>query len=115
MDRPLHPTSKNRTRLWLLMPLLLALAQHGAWLHELSHATYAAAPHEVTVRQAQTSFENGVCPTCQSFGQLSSALATSLGALPAAPAQFCPCSAPQYSQPHAQPPAPRNRGPPRLA
>jgi hypothetical protein len=115
VDRPLHPTRKIRTRLWLLMPLLLALAQHGAWLHELSHASYAAAPHRVTVQQAQIPLENGVCPGCQSFGQLSSALASSTSDLPAALAQFCPCSEPQYSQPRAQPPAPRNRGPPNLS
>jgi hypothetical protein len=114
MDRPLHPTSKIRTRLWLLLPLLLALAQQGAWLHELSHAAYAAAPHRVSVQQAENTLENGVCPSCQSFGQLGSALASSLTALPAALTPLCPCSEPQYAQPGAQPPAPRNRGPPSL-
>ncbi|MGC1458349.1 MAG: hypothetical protein WA825_08750 [Steroidobacteraceae bacterium] len=114
MDRPLHPTRKFRTRLWLLLPLLLALAQQGAWLHELSHAAYAAAPHQVRVQQAENTLENGVCPSCQSFGQLGSALASSLTAPPAALTQLRPCSEPQYSQPRAQLPAPRNRGPPSL-
>jgi hypothetical protein len=115
MDRPLYPITKIRTRLWLLLPLLLALAQQGAWLHELSHAAYAAAPHRITLQQAENSFENGLCPTCQSFGQLASALAGPVTAPPAAPAQFCPCTEPQYAPPGAQPPSPRNRGPPRQA
>jgi len=114
MDRPLQPLIPIRTRLWLLLPLLLALAQQGAWLHELSHAAYAAAPHHASVQQAENSFENGACPTCQSFGQLGSALTSSLSAPPSAVARICACSDPQYSQPHAQLPAPRNRGPPHL-
>jgi hypothetical protein len=116
MDRTLYPsTAIRRTRLWLLLPLLLVLAQHGAWLHSLSHAAYAANPHRVTVEQAQSSFENGVCPSCQSFGQLGSALCTSLAALPGRATPTCPQTAPRYSQPAAQLPAPRNRGPPLLA
>ncbi|HEY6453790.1 MAG TPA: hypothetical protein VIY90_00760 [Steroidobacteraceae bacterium] len=113
MDRTVHPrTAIRRTRLWLLLPLLLALAQQGAWLHALSHAAYAANPHRLTVEQAQCSFENGVCPTCQSFGQLGSALCSSLAALPAPTTPPSPQTAPRYSQPAAQLPAPRNRGPP---
>ncbi len=115
MDRTLYPITPIRTRLWLLLPLLLALAQQGAWLHELSHAAYAAAPHRVSVQQAANTLEHGICPSCQSFGQLAGALASSLTAPPAALARFCPCSEAQYSQPRAQPPAPRNRGPPSLA
>jgi hypothetical protein len=116
MDRTLHPrTAIRRTRLWLLLPLLLVFAQHGAWLHALSHASYAANPHRVTVEQAQSAFENGVCPSCQSFGQLASALGSSLAALPAPAIPPCPQTAPRYSQPAAQLPAPRNRGPPLLA
>jgi hypothetical protein len=116
MDRTLHPsTAIRRTRLWLLLPLLLVLSQHGAWLHALSHASYAANPHRVTVEQAQSSFEDGVCPSCQSFGQLGSALCSSAAALPAPASSICPQTAPRYSQPAAQLPAPRNRGPPLLA
>jgi hypothetical protein len=115
MDRPLYPITQIRTRLWLLLPLLLALAQQGAWMHELSHAAYAATPHQISVQPAQNTVESGVCASCQSFGQLASALASPLSALPAALARFCPCGEPQYSQPRAQPPAPRNRGPPELA
>ena len=115
MDRPLQPLITIRTRLWLLLPLLLTLAQQGAWLHELSHAAYAAAPHHLSVQQAENTSENGVCPSCQSFGQLGSALSTALTALPAAVAQICPCFDSQYSPPRAQLPAPRNRGPPHLS
>ncbi|HEV2704170.1 MAG TPA: hypothetical protein VGV09_21275 [Steroidobacteraceae bacterium] len=114
MDRPLQPLFSIRTRLWLLLPLLLTLAQQGAWQHELSHVAYAAAPHHLSLQQAESGFENGVCPSCQSFGQLGSALVSSLTSLPAAVARICPCTDPQYSQPRAQLPAPRNRGPPRL-
>jgi|HubBroStandDraft_5_1064220.scaffolds.fasta_scaffold363267_1 hypothetical protein len=115
MDRPLHPITKIRTRLWLLLPVLLALAQQGAWMHELSHASYAAAPHQISIQPSENTLENGLCASCQSFGQLASALASPLSALPAALTQFCPCSEAQGSQPRAQPPAPRNRGPPDLA
>ena len=116
MDRTLYPrTAIRRTRLWLLLPLLLVLAQQGAWLHALSHAVYAASPHRVTLEQAQSSFENGVCPSCQSFGQLGTALSSSLALLPAPVTPNCPQTAPRYSQPAAQLPAPRNRGPPLLA
>ncbi len=113
MDRTLHPISAiRRMRLCLLLPLLLALSQHGAWLHELSHAVYAANPHQVTLQQADASFENGLCPSCQSFGQLGSALATSPAAIATPVTQLCPQTDPQYAQPSAQLPAPRNRGPP---
>jgi hypothetical protein len=116
MDRTLHPsTAIRRTPLWLLLPLLLVLSQHGAWLHALSHASYAANPHRVTVEQAQSSFENGVCPSCQSFGQLAGALWSSPAALAAPATPLCPQTAPRYSQPAAQLPTPRNRGPPLLA
>jgi hypothetical protein len=116
MDRTLYPSiAIRRTRLWLLLPLLLVLAQQGAWLHALGHAAYAANPHRVTLEQAQDSFENGVCPSCQSFGQLGTALSSSLASLPAPTIPLCPQTAPRYSQPAAQLPAPRNRGPPQLA
>ena len=116
MHRTLHPNPAiRRTRLWLLLPLLLVLSQHGAWLHALSHAAYAANLHQVAVEQAQSSFENGVCPSCQSFGQLGSALCNSPPAQPGPATSICPQTAPRYSQPAAQPPAPRNRGPPLLA
>ncbi len=116
MGRSLHPNPAiRRTRLWLLLPLLLALAQHGAWLHELSHAAYAANPHQITVQQAEAASEDGQCPLCQSFGQLGSALSSCVAAVPAPLPQVCPHTSPQYSQPSAAVPAPRNRGPPRLA
>ncbi len=116
MDRILHPlNATRRTRLWLLLPLLLVLSQQGAWLHELSHATYAAHSHQIAVRQADASFDNGVCPSCQSFGQLGSALSSSVAAWAAPLIQHCPRAELQYSSPAAPLPAPRNRGPPLLA
>lgn len=116
MDRTLHPlTAIRRMRLCLLLPLLLALSQHGAWLHELSHAAYAATPHAVTVGQAQEGFENGICPSCQSFGQLGMALTSSLAPPPPRTTPPPPQTAQQYSQPAARTPAPRNRGPPHRA
>ncbi len=116
MDRTLHPIRSNlRTRLWLLLPVLLVLSQHGAWLHELGHVAHAANPHQVCFQQAQNSAENGVCASCQSFGQLGSALSSSTKAYAAAVFAHLPQSRPQYPSPRAQLPAPRNRGPPRLA
>ncbi|HEX3838853.1 MAG TPA: hypothetical protein VHW25_18005 [Steroidobacteraceae bacterium] len=116
MDRTLHPRiAIRRTRLWLLLPLLLVLSQQSAWLHALSHVTYAANAHQVSVDQAQSSFENGLCPSCQSFGQLGAALSSSLAAVPAPAPPLCPQAAPCYSPPAAPLPAPRNRGPPLLA
>jgi hypothetical protein len=116
MDRTLYPSTANRrTRLWLLLPLLLVLSQQGAWLHELSHATYAAHAHHALVQQQDAAADNGVCPSCQSFGQLGTALAGSLATPAAAITRSSPQTDPQYAQPSAPPPALRNRGPPRPA
>ncbi len=116
MDRSLQAITVNRRmRLWLLLPLLLLFSQQGAWLHELSHATYSAHSHQVSVREAQSALENGVCASRQSFGQLGSALSASLRIDTRPTHSLRPNSAPQYSQPAAPPPAPRNRGPPLLA
>jgi hypothetical protein len=115
MDRTLEPiTALRRMRLCLLLPLLLVLSQHGAWLHELSHATYAAGAHQVTVQQAEASFENGLCPSCQSFGQLGSALAGALTAACSPVAHSCPQAQPQYAPPAPDLPVARSRGPPLL-
>lgn len=115
MDRTVHTLcALRRMRLSLLLPLMLALCQHGAWLHELSHVAYAATVHQTSVHQAQGSIENGVCPTCQSFGQLGSALSSASVPLVAAVSNVCPHSAPQYSQHCAPRTTPRNRGPPQL-
>lgn len=115
MDRTLDPTTAiRRMRLYLLLPLLLVLAQQGAWLHELSHATYAAAPHQVTVLPAEASLDNGLCPACQSFGQVGSALTRCLTATAAPSVHACPLAPPAYAQPSAELPAPRSRGPPLL-
>ncbi len=116
MDRTLHQIPAiRRMRVCLLLPLLLVLSQQGAWLHQLSHAAYAANPHQATLQQAQNSLENGVCPSCQSFGQLGCALSGSIAAIAAPLLAHCPHSELQYSSPSAQLPAPRNRGPPILA
>jgi hypothetical protein len=116
MGRTLHQiTAIRRMRISLLLPLLLILSQHGAWLHELSHAAYAANSHQVGVQASQSASENGVCPLCQSFGQLGSALSSSLASAAAPTSQICPQAEPQYSSPAAQRSAPRNRGPPHLA
>ena len=116
MDRTLHPiTAIRRMRVCLLLPLLLVLSQHGAWLHELSHVAYAAHPHQVTVQQADEGLEQGVCAGCQSFGQLGTALSGSVATPATALLQHRPQTPPQYSSPRAPLPAPRNRGPPRLA
>jgi hypothetical protein len=115
MGPTLHPTAAIRRMRLLLLPLLLLLSQHGAWLHELSHAAYAANPHQVRFQQAEGSIENGLCPSCQSFGQLGSALSSAVAAVPAPITHLCPLTQPQYASPAAQLPAPRNRGPPLLA
>ena len=52
--------------------------------HELSHASYAAHAHHALVQQQDAASDNGVCPSCQSFGQLGTALAASLATLAAA-------------------------------
>src|ERR1700761_5319574 len=98
MDRPLHTISSlRRLRVSLLLPLLLVFAQHGAWLHELSHAAYAATAHEVRADQTDGVYENGYCPSCQSFGQLGVALTSPLGALPSPVSHLCPQTAQQYA------------------
>ncbi len=116
MGRTLHQiTAIRRRRISLLLPLLLILSQHGAWLHQLSHAAYAANPHQVSVQASQSAADDGVCPGCQSFGQLGSALSSSLAPGAAPTTQLCPQAEPQYASPAAQRSTPRNRGPPHLA
>jgi len=116
MDRTLHPiTAILRKRLCLLLPLLWVLSQHGAWLHELSHAAYAAAAHQVSVQQSGHLPEQGVCATCQSFGQLGTALSTALTVMAAPHSAHRPYTDSRYPSPSAQLAAPRNRGPPKLA
>ena len=115
MDRTLHSSATlRRMRLSLLLPLLLILSQHGAWLHELSHATYAAGAHHPAAEQAGVSFENGLCPSCQSFGQLGSALTSASPNLPDPTCAPAPRAEHHYAQPSADLPARRSRGPPLL-
>ncbi len=116
MGRTLHPTfAMTRMRLWLLLPLLLVSSQHGAWLHQLSHAAYSANLHQAQIRQTDGATESTVCPSCQSFSQLGSALTSLQLTLPAPRSHLAPTGDPQYSQPAADLPAPRSRGPPTLA
>jgi hypothetical protein len=99
-----------RARL-LLLPLLLLLAQQGAWLHQLGHLAQGA-QGAVTAQPVAASQDGDACPTCRSFGLVS------FGASAATP-HLAPPAASQRSesQTHfdlislaALPP--RSRGPP---
>jgi len=95
----------------LLLPLLLAFAQTGGWLHELTHLYYSA--HSgVVVQAGDTAPDSAQCPTCQSFAQVGTSLNTSLPPLPVIPAATAHTPAPLFSVVAAAIPTPRSRGPP---
>jgi len=103
--------ANTRFRLILLLPLLMLLAQQGAWLHQLSHATYSA-QHQVLAQQAGSGLDNDRCPACHSFSQV-------FFAASAQPPQLAFLAPPILRGPEwrftvvaVDAPVPRSRGPP---
>ena len=105
--------SPPRLRLILLLPLLMLLAQQGAWLHQLGHAAYSAGAHaQVLAQQPSEADEGGPCPTCQSFGQISFSASANAPQLAFLAPGYLPGTEPRIAVIAATQPTPRSRGPP---
>jgi hypothetical protein len=99
--------------LWVfLLPLLLALTQHGAVLHELGHQMAGDAAEQNHSHHGQ-----GPCQLCQAFAhQVGDLAGSDPAAAVAAPAlRFHHAEAAAVSPRTAATPAQRNRGPPVVA
>ena len=109
-----HAGLTSRLRLILLLPLLMLLAQQGAWLHQLGHAACSA--HEQAMAQQADDRANGArCPTCQSFSQVSFAASATAVHSAFLPPAYLPGSEPRFAFVPVTQPRPRNRGPPAQA
>ena len=104
-----------RLRLALLLPILLLLTQHGAVMHQLSHAYYSARVAGTELSQDERLPDEGVCVTCHAFGQLASPICGTLAspALPLAPLLRVPDRV--YGIIGAKAPTARSRGPPQVS
>ena len=99
-------------RLTLLLPLLMLLAQQGAWLHQLSHAAYSAQVRQVQAIGTDHVLDNDQCPTCQSFSQVSFTASPELPQLAFLAPFFLRSAEPQFIVLGVDRPTPRSRGPP---
>lgn len=104
-----------RLRLALVLPILLLLAQHGAVMHQLSHAYYSARVAGTELTQDEQLPDDSVCVTCHAFGQLANPIGSSLVSLdlPLAPLLRVPDRV--YSVIGAKAPTARSRGPPQVS
>ena len=105
--------STIRLRLILLLPLLMLLAQQGAWLHQLDHAAYST-QHQVLAQQASDADNGSSCPTCQAFGQISFTAAATLSAAAFLTPGYLPGPEPRVVILATTQPVPRSRGPPSI-
>ena len=60
----------HRRYLTWVLSLLLLLTQHGAVLHELSHLSHGTATHGAMLDLSDQLPDNGTCPTCLAFSQI---------------------------------------------
>jgi hypothetical protein len=102
----------RRIHLALLLPLLLALAQHGALLHELSHLSYSVHARAAQAHEDQQLADNSQCTACLAFAQVANPGGIASLANAAIPAAAPVHGAPLYRIVAAAAPIPRNRGPP---
>ena len=100
-----------RLRLLLLLPLLMLLAQQGAWLHQLDHAAYSAQA-QVLAQQTSDADNGNPCPACQAFGQVSFSASSKLPSAPFLAPGYLRGEAPRIAAAEAAQPVPRSRGPP---
>jgi hypothetical protein len=112
LQRPrIVTTSLRRLSLWLLLSLLLVIAQQGAVAHEISH--YADDVSQSQQKNKQSPADK-FCEKCLAFAQIAGSVNTELPVLPLllltydhtpqAPAAFIAADAPAY----------RSRDPPSL-
>ncbi len=104
--------NRRRLSIALVFPILLLLAEQGAWLHELSHAYYTGRAVHAQVRQDDGLVDDSLCLTCQAFAQVANPVGSALPVPDAPPATYLSSS--YYSRPivGAEAPTPRSRGPP---
>ncbi len=104
--------NRRRTSIALALPLLLLLAEQGAWLHELTHTYYSGRALHAQVRASEGLCDDSLCLTCQAFAQVANPVGGTLPSLTATPAPYL--SSPYSSLPilAADAPTPRSRGPP---
>ena len=99
-------------RLMLLLPLLMLMAQQGAWLHQLSHAAYSAGPGQVLANGSDHLLDNDQCPTCQSFSQVSFTASPELPSLAFLAPSYLRSAEPPFIVLGVDRPTARSRGPP---
>jgi len=102
-----HPM--RRIHIALLLPLLLALSQQGAMLHELGHL------HRLSGVPTWTEMDlaaDRICQLCIAFSQVANPASASVPISPSPSAAVQPGSQPDYSIVAADIPTPRSRGPP---
>jgi hypothetical protein len=102
----------RRIPLVLLLPLLLALAQHGALLHELSHLSYSVHARAAQAHEDRELADNSQCAACLAFAQVANPGGTASLSNAAIPASAPLAVAPAYRIVAAAAPIPRSRGPP---
>ncbi len=102
----------SRLRFALALPLLVAFAQQGAVLHELTHVYYAGQSCGAQLHPDAQLPDDSSCPTCQSFAQVAHPATGSTVALVLPPAGYLPCPETSYREIAADAPRPRSRGPP---
>lgn len=102
----------RRLSVALAFPLLLLLAEQGAWLHELSHTYYSGRALQAQVSRNDGLVDNSQCLTCQAFAQVASPVSSSASSPTILPATFLRSPDPAYHIVGADAPTPRSRGPP---
>jgi hypothetical protein len=101
----------SRIRFVLALALLLAFAQQGAVLHELSHVYRTGAP---ALENDATLFDGKMCETCFAFAQAANPASGTLLVAPIVAALRHISPQFQYSIIAGTAPVPRSRGPPIL-
>ena len=96
----------------LLLPVLMLLAQQGAWLHQLSHAAYSAHVRQVQAIGSAHFLDNEQCPTCQSFSEVSFTASPELPELAFLASSFLRSAEQPFIVLGVDRPTPRSRGPP---
>ncbi len=104
--------NRRRLSIALAFPILLLMAEQGAWLHELSHTYYSGRALHAEMSQGDGLVDNNLCLTCQAFAQVANPVSGAPAPLHVPPATFLRSPDPAYHVVGAETPTPRSRGPP---
>lgn len=96
----------------LLLPLLMLLAQQGAFWHEIGHLAYANTSTSLSSHQREQHPIDKVCETCLAFDQIAGIAKSEVVTLDLLTFAFGLASVTAASVITADAPALRNRGPP---